>query len=114
MEMTKIKEVKERCINYDVIVNYPYHDDDLLTHQIINLYKDYVYSANNTECEIITCEIIDKIVKEYLDNYKFHNFIRKYYEEGNIDAFIIKDKIIELYDIYQNEHLKLVEQTKWL
>lgn len=114
MESMRLDKLMQRCPNYNRIINYNYMESDLLTHQLINLYQEYILSTNMTECELITCEIYDNIIKEYLDNRKFHNFIKKHYENGHFEDFIMKDKIIELYDQYQNEHLRLVEETKWL
>lgn len=114
MENTKQSKIIERCENYNKIINYRYDTSDLLTHQIINLYKTYILGINYTECELITCKILDNIVNEYLENYHFHSFIRKHYERGNIDDFIIKDKIIELYDNYQNGNFKFSQDTRWL
>jgi len=98
--------------NYDKVVNYVYNE--YITEKIIDFYRDYVLNRNNYKSKII---LLDKVVYEYLYNYKFMDYVKDKIkkEEENIETIFFSNiyiNIIKMYKDFKKE--KVLESTRWL
>ena len=98
--------------NYDKVVNYVYNE--YITEKIIDFYRDYVLSKNNYKSKII---LLDKVVYEYLYNYKFMDYVKDRIkkEEENIESIFFSNiykNITKMYRDFKKE--KVLESTRWL
>ena len=88
------------CPNYDMIVNYV--DNDILTKDIINEYRDFL-TTNNDEIEI---HLVDFVVGEYLSDEKFYIFVHDNFCEHEDMFTILLDEIIILHSTFV--HLRYI------
>jgi len=98
--------------NYDKVVNYVYNE--YITEKIIDFYRDYVLNRNNYKSKII---LLDKVVYEYLYNYKFMDYVKDKIkkEEENIETIFFSNIYINITKMYKDfKKEKVLESTRWL
>lgn len=122
--MTTIEKatlVSKLCPNYDNIVGFDYGADDLISKQIIDDYRDYVFSADsNCKEQLLIIRQLDTAVCEYINNNKFYRKVQDYYNNLEIvnDGpeyinYLVKS-FIKLHNDYCDGLLKEIPNTKWL
>ena len=60
--MESVEIIKEKCKNYDYIINYNYKRNDIVTETIINTYQECIFSNSNKS------ELIYDLAKKYFNN----------------------------------------------
>jgi hypothetical protein len=105
-----IKEVLENCINYDVIVGYESSNNDCLTQILIKFYQDYVFYNWSS---IDNIKILDTIIYEYIINNDFNNYLHDKYQ-GQEEILIVFDVLVELFNDFEKNKMKMIEETSWI
>lgn len=109
--MESIQIIKEKCKNYDYIINYNYKRNDIVTETIINTYQECIFSSNNKN----ELEKLDNIIMHYITNRKFYHYVQEYYNNDKKAYYEnTKDKLIELYDKFDLDSLLNIKNTKWI
>ena len=112
-----MKKLLKYALNYDEIINFTFKKEDFITQRIIKYYQEYLF--RKVGCTSYRIKLLDKTIYEYLTNFKFNNYVKKYLKEiddsdyefcyyDNLDINLPK-----LYKNYENENLYL-SNTRWL
>lgn len=109
--MESIEIIKEKCKNYDYIINYNYKRNDIITENIINTYQECIFSNENKN----ELEKLDNIIMKYINNKKFYYYVQEYFNNDKKNYYeSTKDKLIELYDKFDLDSLLKIKNTKWI
>jgi len=102
--------ILDNCEHYDDIINYTPNEYDELTKDMIRYYQDYIF-FNWDQAEKI--KLLDHIMNEYLKNIKFYKYLQARFQQTG-DVLPLYDVIVNLYNNYQLEAMKKVDNTKWI
>jgi len=98
--------------NYDKIVNFLYEDDDFVSNRLISIYRDYLFGNNNRYKKKL-----DMVLGVYTDKQDFYRYIQEYFKKDDnlldTDEKIL-NKLNRLYDDFEKEKLKKINNTRWL
>ncbi len=114
------KEVLKFCPNYYNIVNFNFNDNDMISEKIVNIYKNFIFSAdlNNNE-EIDKIKEIDRVLGNYINDYIFRSTLQKEIitvkvkKDNNILHNII-DAIIKIFTDYEEYTTRKLYISKWI
>lgn len=110
MQVDHLDSVLDNCKYYDSIINYTPEENDQITKDIIRYYQDYVF-FNWDKFENI--KQLDIILNEYLKNHNFYKYIQVRFNEVG-DFLPSYDSLVSIYNSYQIESIKKVDNTKWI
>lgn len=110
MNAEHLNLVLENCTHYDDVINYTPVENDDITKELIRYYQDYVFFNWNQSEKI---KQLDIIVNEYLKNHSFYKYIQSRFKEAG-EVLPLYDVLVNLYNNYQIEAIKKVDNTKWL
>ena len=102
--------ILDNCKYYDDIINYTPNEYDELTKDMIRYYQDYIF-FNWDQSEKI--KLLDHIMNEYLKDAKFYKYLQACFHQSG-DVLPLYDVIVNLYNNYQLEAMKKVDNTKWI
>ena len=86
VDVVNVKKILETCPHYDEIINFDFDYNDELTIDLIDWYKDLIFSCdgdNNNEKEII--KMIDNSMYMYINDYKYRKGLVKIIDTKDID-----------------------------
>ena len=118
--MTSNKEVLKYCPNYFNIINFDFHDGDLISEKLINIYRSYIFSidVDNIE-ERERAEEIDRVLANYIHDYIFRSTLQKEIltvrvkKDNNILKNLI-DIIIKIFTSYEEYTTRKIYVSKWI
>lgn len=110
MKTEQLNVVLSNCQYYDSIVNYTPSEQDIVTKDMIRYYQDYIFFNWDQSKKI---KLLDQIMNEYLKNRKFYKYIQTHFKEDG-DFLPLYDILVNLYNNYQLESMKKVDNTKWI
>lgn len=110
MNQNHLDLILENCKYYDDIINYTPEENDKVTKDLIRYYQDFVFFNWNQGDKI---KQLDIILNDYLKNRGFYQFIHNRFEEVG-DVLPLYDVLVSLYNNYQIEAIKKVDNTKWI
>lgn len=101
-------EVLESCKNYDFIVNY--NASDCLSQNLISFYQEYVFFNWSSSDNI---KLLDIIIFAYITDQKFNEFVYNTYLES-VDILLVFEVLVKLYMEYEDNKLKMIDNTIWI
>ena len=114
------KEVLNYCPNYYNIVDFDFHDNDLISEKLVSIYKNYVFSINiqNRE-EIEKVQELDRVLANYIHDYLFRSTLQKEIVEVKVkkDNNVLKslvDIIIKIFSHYEEYTTRKIYISKWI
>ena len=121
IDMTHVKKILENCPNFDMIVHYEYPYGDVLSKELINWYRELIFSANgNNENQLMLIRALDKSLYLYVRDNKYKREIRKVltvddltFENKDLIKDVIK-RLIEFTNDYEKEEIREVTTSRWL
>ena len=121
IDITNVKKILNCCPYYDDIVSYDIPYDDELSIDLIDWYKDLIFSCdgdNTYEVDII--KIIDKCMYMYTCSSKYRNGLKKIIDVKDIDLNSDKSirkmikKLLEYNNNYETMEVLNITSSKWL
>lgn len=117
----KNKEVVSICKNYYTIVNSEVYKDDKITHNMIKLYKDYIFNIENiTVREREKMISIDNIMYKFITDIKFKKDICDKLSKltlpskiSNLVEYTI-NKILEYFEDYKDTMTRNIYIPRWI
>ena len=99
------------CKHYDKIVNFLYLENDIISKLLINYYQEYVFNIKSEKSKIK----VDEIMNLYTDKEDFYKYVQLKLQDDIYDNYekVIR-KLIKIYNEYENDKLKKVNNTRWL
>jgi len=112
--------ILDKCPDYDKISNYVYLENDPFSKELIDQYQDYVFTVDITAKKALAkLELVNKAMKKYITDYNFARAVKKELSEkftnkGFIHSETLMDSIIKFIELYEEEALKNISNTKWI
>lgn len=104
--------IKQYCPNYDLIVEFDYKKEDLITKHLIDYYRDYVYLVKEEEYSIL--QKLDNALNTYINKNNFYKKVQNHFNDLTDYQDDIVSNFIMLHEKHEDESLKDVLNTKWL
>lgn len=114
IDVTNVKKILKCCPYYDDIINSDVIYEDELSIDLIDWYKDLIFSCNgDNEEDIKVVRDIDRCMYLYISDNKYRKELRKI-----IDLSLSNDKIIDSIlrytSKYEDNEILYITSTKWL
>ena len=114
IDVTNVKKILKCCPYYDDIINSDIMYNDDLSIDLIEWYKDIIFSCNgDNEEDIKVVRDIDRCMYLYINDNKYRKELRKI-----IDLSLSNDKIIDSIlrytSKYEDNEILYITSTKWL
>lgn len=117
----KNKEVVSICKNYYTIVNSEVYKTDKITHNMIKLYKDYIFNIENiTVREREKMVSIDNIMYKFITDIKFKKDICDKLSKLSVPSRINNlveytiNKILEYFEDYKDTMTRNIYIPRWI
>lgn len=115
------KKVLSYCPNYYKIINEEFFDDDLVTGKLIQIYSEFVFSANINSKETINELVgINEVMNKYFNNEDFRRELTKTITEmkvkkdiDNILLYIVKS-LNKAYKKYLESYTRNLYIPRWI
>lgn len=115
------KKILETCPHYDEIINFDFDYDDEITIDLIDWYKDLIFSCDSSDDnETGIIKLIDNSMYMYVNDYRYRKGLSKTINPREIDLNdersikrLIK-KILDYTSKYETSEILNVTSSKWL
>ena len=116
IDMDNVRKVLTICKYYDEIINYEIEEDDMISFNLIDFYKDYVFSYKEED----KIKLIDNCMYKYVSDYNYRKGLKNIINIRDIDLNSYKKtnklirKIIKYDDNYEDERVRNIVISKWI
>ena len=116
IDMDNVKKTLDICKYYDDIINYEIEEEDNISFELIDFYKDYVFSVKNDD----KIKLLDTCMYKYISEYYYREGLKSIINIRDIDLNNYKKtnklirKIIKYDDNYENERVRKITISKWI
>ena len=119
IDISNVKKILKCCPHYDDIINSEVDYEDELSFDLIDWYKDLIFSCNaDNEEEVKIIRLIDRSLYMYVNSYKLG--LKKIIDIKDIDLNSDKSiknlikKIINYTTKYENNEILNITNGRWL
>lgn len=107
--------VLEFCPNYDAIISFDYQVDDIISKQIIDYYRDYVFNFDhNNKEDLLFIKNFDQIIYEYIDSGKCFKEVQNHFRKNPSCYNDLINSFIRLNNEYSDRLVREITTTKWV
>ena len=118
IDISNVKKILKCCPHYDDIINSEVDYEDELSFDLIDWYKDLIFSCNaDNEEEVKIIRLIDRSLYMYVNSYKYKIGLKKIIDINlNSDKSIknLIKKIINYTTKYENNEILNITSGRWL
>ena len=121
IDILNVKKILKCCHHYDEIINSEVDYEDELSFDLIDWYKDLIFSCNvDNEEDVKIIKLIDKSLYLYVNSYKYKIGLKKIINIRDIDLNSDKSiknlikKIINYTNKYENNEILNITNGRWL
>lgn len=121
IDISNVKKILKCCPHYDDIINSEVDYEDELSFDLIDWYKDLIFSCNaDNEEEVKIIRLIDRSLYMYVNSYKYKIGLKKIINIKDIDLNSDKSiknlikKIINYTTKYENNEILNITNGRWL
>ena len=121
IDISNVKKILKCCPHYDDIINSEVDYEDELSFDLIDWYKDLIFSCNaDNEEEVKIIRLIDRSLYMYVNSYKYKIGLKKIIDIKDIDLNSDKsiknliNKIINYTTKYENNEILNITNGRWL
>lgn len=121
IDISNVKKILKCCPHYDDIINSEVDYEDELSFDLIDWYKDLIFSCNaDNEEEVKIIRLIDRSLYMYVNSYKYKIGLKKIIDIKDIDLNSYKSiknlikKIINYTTKYENNEILNITSGRWL
>ena len=121
IDISNVKKILKCCPHYDDIINSEEDYEDELSFDLIDWYKDLIFSCNaDNEEEVKIIRLIDRSLYMYVNSYKYKIGLKKIIDIKDIDLNSDKSiknlikKIINYTTKYENNEILNITNGRWL
>lgn len=119
--MKNNKLVLNYCKNFEKITNTDFLEGDILSLQLVKIYKDYIFEIDiENEEEVANAIEIDKIMSRYIDDYLFRKTLKQELLRVKVKKTCtdivgtIVESIIEIFHRVEFEQTRKIYISKWI
>lgn len=121
IDVVNVKKILDTCPHYDEIINFNFDYNDEITIDLIDWYKDLIFSCDgDDENEIEIIRMIDNSMYRYVNDYKYRKGLSKIISPKDIDLNsersikkLIK-KILDYTSKYETAEILNVSSSRWI
>ena len=121
IDISNVKKILKCCPHYDDIINSEVDYEDELSFDLIDWYKDLIFSCNaDNEEEVKIIRLIGRSLYMYVNSYKYKIGLKKIIDIKDIDLNSDKSiknlikKIINYTTKYENNEILNITNGRWL
>ena len=121
VDVINVKKILKTCPHYDDIINYDFDYNDELSIDLIDWYKDLIFSCDgNNEKETKIIKMIDNSMYMYVSDYKYRRGLSDIITVRDIDLNSDKSikklikKILDYTSKYEIKEILDVKSSKWI
>lgn len=121
IDISNVKKILKCCPHYDDIINSEVDYEDELSFDLIDWYKDLIFSCNaDNEEEVKIIRLIDRSLYMYVNSYKYKIGLKKIIDIKDIDLNSDKSiknlikKIVNYTTKYENNEILNITNGRWL
>ena len=121
VDVVNVKKILDVCPHYDDIINFEFDYDDEITIDLIDWYKDLIFSCDGDDVnETNIIKMIDNSMYMYVNDYKYRKGLCKIISVRDIDLNSDKSirklikKILDYTNKYENIEILNVTSSRWL
>ena len=121
IDISNVKKILKCCPHYDDIINSEVDYEDELSYDLIDWYKDLIFSCNaDNEEEVKIIRLIDRSLYMYVNSYRYKIGLKKIIDIKDIDLNSDKSiknlikKIINYTTKYENNEILNITNGRWL
>ena len=121
IDISNVKKILKCCPHYDDIINSEVDYEDELSFDLIDWYKDLIFSCNaDNEEEVKIIRLIDRSLYMYVNSYKYKIGLKKIIDIKDIDLNSDKSiknlikKIINYTTKYEDNEILNITNGRWL
>ena len=121
IDISNVKKILKCCPHYDDIINSEVDYEDELSFDLIDWYKDLIFSCNaDNEEEVKIIRLIDRSLYMYVNSYKYKIGLKNIIDIKDIDLNSDKSiknlikKIINYTTKYENNEILNITNGRWL
>ena len=121
IDISNVKKILKCCPHYDDIINSEVDYEDELSFDLIDWYKDLIFSCNaDNEEEVKIIRLIARSLYMYVNSYKYKIGLKKIIDIKDIDLNSDKSiknlikKIINYTTKYENNEILNITSGRWL
>ena len=121
IDISNVKKILKCCPHYDDIINSEVDYEDELSFDLIDWYKDLIFSCNaDNEEKVKIIRLIDRSLYMYVNSYKYKIGLKKIIDIKDIDLNSDKSiknlikKIINYTTKYENNEILNITSGRWL
>ena len=121
IDISNVKKILKCCPHYDDIINSEVDYEDELSFDLIDWYKDLIFSCNaDNEEEVKIIRLLDRSLYMYVNSYKYKIGLKKIIDIKDIDLNSDKSiknlikKIINYTTKYENNEILNITNGRWL
>ena len=121
IDVVNVKKILNVCPHYDDIINYECDYDDEISIDLIDWYKDLIFSCDGEdENETNIIKMIDNSMYMYVNDYKYRKGLRSIISVNDIDLNSDKSirrlikKILDYTNKYENTMILNVTSSRWI
>ena len=121
IDIEHVQRILNSCPYYDRIVNYEYKEGDILSRDLINWYRELVFSADGTnQKQLKIISAMDRALYLYVRENKYKKGLTKVLNEDDVSvdnqrsiANTIK-KILLFTNKYEEQEMLNISNSVWL
>ena len=119
IDVTNVKKILKCCPYYDYIINSDIMYNDDLSIDLIEWYKDIIFSCNgDNEEDIKIIRTIDRCMYIYINDNKYKKGLKKRIINNDINLNDnykeVVNKILNYTEEYEENELLNITSTKWI
>lgn len=121
IDIVNVKKILDTCPHYDEIINFDFDYSDELTIDLIDWYKDLIFSCDGTDDnETRIIKMIDNSMYMYVNDHKYRRGLSKVISCRDIDLNSEKSirklikKILDYTNRYENIEILNVTSSRWI
>lgn len=121
VDITNIKKILKSCPYYDEIVNYEFDYNDKMTINLIDWYKDLIFSCNgDDDSDIKTISQIDRCLYLYIKDNKFKMGLKNRIDTEGVEfnnewiSKYLVDVIVNFTEEYENLKILDFTSSRWI
>ena len=114
IDVSNVKKILECCPYYDDIINSDIIYDDETAIDVIDWYKDLIFSCDgNNDKDIRVVRDIDRCMYLYVNDNKYRKGLNKCIDLS-LDNDVIISSILRYTNMYEDNEILYITSTKWL
>ncbi len=121
IDIEHVQRILNSCPYYDKIVNYEYKEGDILSKDLINWYRELIFSADGTnQKQLKIISAMDRALYLYVKENKYKKGLTKVLNESDVSidnqrsiANTIK-KILLYTNKYEEQEILNISNSVWL